>query len=484
MSEIRVLSVASEVYPLIKTGGLADVAGALPAALASESVLMRTLVPGYPAVMKALADYETAHEFEDLFGGNARLLIGQAGGLEVFVLDAPHLYDRPGNPYLGPNGRDWPDNAFRYAALARVGALIGKGLVPAFQPDVLHLHDWQAGLTPVYLRFDGGERPGCVMTIHNMAYQGQFGADLLPRLGLPPEAYGVDGIEYYGTIAYLKGGLQFADRITTVSPTYAEEICTAEFGMGLDGLLRARANVLSGILNGIDDAMWDPARDPHIAAPFSRWRLDTRVQNRLALQRKLGLATDSKALLLGVVSRLTWQKGLDMLHAALPPFLQQDMQLALLGTGDAELEAAYVDLQARFPGRVGCLIGYDENLAHLVQAGCDALVVPSRFEPCGLTQLYALRYGALPIVARVGGLADTVIDANEMALASRVGTGIEFAPPNAERLTSALRRARTLFAHKPSWKTLQVNAMASDVSWRRPAQRYAALYRELIASRA
>ncbi len=483
MSEIRVLSVASEVYPLIKTGGLADVAGALPAALAVEGVLVRTLIPGYPAVIAACNETEVVYEFADLFGGSARLLAARAGALDLFVLDAPHLFDRPGNPYLAPNGRDWPDNAIRFAALARVGALVAKGLVPGFSPDIVHLHDWQAALTPVYLRYDGGPRPGCVMTIHNIAYQGQFGADLLPRLGLPPEAYGVDGIEYYGTIGYLKGGLQFADRITTVSPTYAEEICTPEFGMGLDGLLRSRANVLSGILNGIDEAMWDPSRDTQIASTFSRSRLDIRLLNRLALQRKLGMAMDSKSLLLGVVSRLTWQKGLDMLHAALPTFLQRDVQLALLGAGDQELESAYRELAARFPGRVGCYIGYDESLAHLVQAGCDALVVPSRFEPCGLTQLYALRYGALPIVARVGGLADTVIDANEMALASHAGTGIQFSPPTSERLTGALRRALALFAHKPTWKSLQLNAMAADVSWRRPAQRYAALYRDLISTR-
>ena len=483
MNGLRVLSVASELYPLIKTGGLADVAGALPGALAGENIHVRTLIPGYPAVLNALGQADCIQEFGELFGGPARVLAAGSHDLDLLVVEASHLYDRPGNPYLDPNGRDWPDNALRFAALARVAAHIGRGSINAYQPDVLHLHDWQTALAAVYLHFDNGARPATVMTIHNLAYQGQFGADLLPRLGLPAQSYGVDGVEYYGSISYLKGGLQLADRITTVSPTYADEICTPDFGMGLDGLLRSRSDVLSGILNGIDETEWDPASDAHLAAGFSRQNVDARVLNRFELQQRLGLDLDPDALVLGVVSRLTWQKGLDMLEAALPPLLGQGFQLAMLGAGDAPLEAGFRDLMQRHAGKVAVMIGYNEGLAHLIQAGCDALVVPSRFEPCGLTQLYALRYGAVPIVARVGGLADSVIDANDMALANGVATGLQFAPVTTERLAGALRRARGLFRDKAVWKSLQMNGMATDVSWKRPARQYANLYRELIASR-
>jgi starch synthase len=344
----------------------------------------------------------------------------------------------------------------------------------------VHAHDWQAALAIVYLHYAGGARPRTVMTIHNLAYQGQFAADLMPRLELPPQSYGVDGVEYYGAISFLKGGLQFADRITTVSPTYADEICTPEFGMGLDGLLRARASVLSGIINGVDVEAWNPANDPHLTAAFDAERPGARTLNRTALQERMGLRLDAHALLIGVVSRLTWQKGLDMLLATLAPLMGRSIQLALLGAGEPDLEQEFRDLAARWPGSAACVIGYDEQLAHMIQAGCDALAVPSRFEPCGLTQMYALRYGAAPIVARVGGLADTVIDASEMALASGVATGLQFAPATTERLAGAMRRALALFRDKAAWRMLQKNGMATDVSWRRPARRYMALYRNLL----
>ena len=266
MARPQVLSVASEVYPLIKTGGLADVAGALPTALKVEGVAVRTLVPGYPPVLKAMRRAASAHDFEDLFGGPARLLAGRAAGLDLFVLDAPHLFDRPGGPYVGADGREFADNAIRFAALARVGADLGRGLVPSFRPDVVHAHDWQAGLLAAYLTYEPGERPGVVQTIHNLAFQGQFDRRLLATLGLPTRAFSTDGVEYYGDIGYLKAGVRLADRITTVSPTYAAEICTPEGGMGLDGLLRGRADLLSGILNGIDTAVWNPANDRLISA--------------------------------------------------------------------------------------------------------------------------------------------------------------------------------------------------------------------------
>lgn len=478
-SRLRVLQVASEIFPLVKTGGLADVVGALPGALAEEGIELRTLVPAYPAVRAALGRSRPLLTFDDLFGGPAHVVSAEIDGSRLFALDAPHLYDRPGNPYLGPDGADWPDNAFRFAGLARVGAEIGRGALASFQPDIVHGHDWQAGLTPVYLRYGPSGGAPCVLTIHNLAFQGQFSRALLHPLGLPPESWSVDGVEYYGMLGFLKAGLQFADRITTVSPTYAAEILTPEQGMGLDGLLRARAGALTGILNGIDTTVWDPAHDPHLAAPFDARRLKARARNKSALQRRLGLAEDVRAPLFGVVSRLSWQKGLDLLLECLPVLTGTGGQLALLGSGDAAIEAAFSAAAAMAPSQVACVVGYDEGLAHLIQGGADAILVPSRFEPCGLTQLCALRYGAVPIVARVGGLADTVIDANPMALTAGVATGVQFAPVTATALAGAIRRALALWERPALWTMLRKNGLRADLSWSRPAAAYAALYREL-----
>lgn len=481
MSRLAVLSVASEIYPLVKTGGLADVAGALPAALEPLGIAMRNLVPGYPAVLNALGKRVKAHALGTLFGGEARLLEGKAAGLDLLVLDAPHLFDRPGNPYLGPDGRDWPDNALRFAALAQAAVAVGQGRVPGFEPAVLHAHDWQAGLVPAYLHYAGRKLPKTVITVHNLAFQGRFPRTLLATIDLPDRAFTVDGVEYHGDIGYLKAGLLFADRITTVSPTYAAEICTPEGGMGLDGLLRTRSADLSGILNGIDDTIWDPAADAAIAAPFDVANLAPRSANKAALQRRFGLSLDPDAPLFGLVSRLSWQKGIDLLLDALPALLAEGAQLAVLGSGDAALERALAGAQAHHPGQVACHIGYDEALSHLMQAGADALLVPSRFEPCGLTQLYALRYGCMPVVSRVGGLADTVIDANPAALAARSATGVQFLPLTGPALALAIRRTVALYRDRETWRALQANGMGSDFSWRAPARDYARLYRELAA---
>jgi starch synthase len=483
MSPVRVLSVASEIYPIIKTGGLADVVGALPAALKAEAVETRTLVPGYPAVTAAL---EAAHEVLDLpnfHGGPARLLSGSCAGISLFVLDAAHLFARPGNPYVSPDGADWPDNAIRFAALARMAADIGQGSIPAFVPDIVHAHDWQAGLTHAYLHYSDRPRPGTVMTVHNLAYQGQFPRELLNDIGLPPDSFNIDGVEYYGSIGFLKAGLRFADRITTVSPTYALEIQQPQEGKGLDGLLRARSDLLSGILNGIDISVWNPATDPHLASCFDATRLENRAPNKAALQRRLGLRVAPEAFLLGVISRLSWQKGLDLLLEALPAVLGEPIQIALLGTGDTDLQDGYRAAAEANPEQIGVLVGYDEGLAHLIQAGADALVVPSRFEPCGLTQLCALRYGAVPIVSRVGGLADTVVDADEPRIASGAATGIKFGPVTTENLTEAVRRAHALFRMGSVWPQIQQNGMAVDVSWRNRASRYADLYRQIVKAR-
>jgi starch synthase len=481
MARLSVLAVASEVFPLVKTGGLADVVGALPAALAREDVATRTLVPGYPQVLAALPDAESIHAFASLGGAPARLLAARHGALDLLVLDAPQLYARPGNPYLGPDGRDWPDNALRFAALAQCAAAIARGGIGGTPPDVVHAHDWQAGLVPALLQYAEGPRPRTVMTVHNLSFQGLFPRELLAAIGLPPHAWSLDGVEYHGAISYLKAGLALADRITTVSPTYAVEIRTPEEGMGMDGLLRRRAAVLSGIRNGIDDDVWNPATDPLLPSRYDAKRLSQRAANKAALQAKLGLAPEPAAPLFGVVSRLTLQKGIDLLLAALPKLIDAGGQLALLGSGDRALEAQLTAAAGRHPGRVGVTLGYDEALAHLVQAGADALLVPSRFEPCGLTQLSALRYGAVPVVARVGGLADTIIDANDAALAAGVATGIQFAPVTAAAIELALERALALFRDARAWRRLQARGMAADVGWTQPARRYAALYRELIA---
>jgi starch synthase len=474
---MNLLSVTSEAFPLVKTGGLADVAGALPAAFAAEGIVSKTLLPGYPAVMSALVG-DVVHRYDALFGGPARLILGKAAGLDVIALDAPHLFDRPGNPY-GP-GDGFADNAFRFAAFARAAASIGQGLIGGFVPDILHAHDWQAGLAPAYLYYDGRGRPGTVMTIHNLAFQGQFDPSLLPLLGLPEHAYSIHGVEYYGSIGYLKSGLRFADRITTVSPTYATEICSQEAGMGMEGLLRARGTALSGILNGIDTDVWNPAQDGALAARFDADNLPARSLNKLALQARLGLAQDPGAPLFGVISRFSWQKGIDLVLAAIPAMLAAGGQLALLGSGDGPLEHAARAAIDTLAGRVGGHIGYNEQVAHLMQAGVDALLVPSRFEPCGLTQLCALRYGAVPVVSRVGGLVDTVIDASPMALAAGAATGVQFTP-SLEMLEAAIARTVALYRDTPTWWMMQRNGMRSDVSWTGPARRYAALFRAVLA---
>ncbi len=477
---MRVLSVASEFYPLIKTGGLADVAGALPSALAAGGIEMRTLLPGYPAVMSKVGPMESVAEFGDLFGGAATLLQTsyRSNVAPLLILDAPHLYDRPGNPYLGKDGKDWPDNHFRFAALSFIASRIGLGVIGNWRPDVVHGHDWQAGLVPVYLS-EAGRRPATVTTIHNIAFQGIFPADLLMALKLPRSSFTMAGLEYYGKISFLKGGLTYSDRLTTVSPTYAREICTPAFGMGLDGVLRQRRGVLSGIINGIDDDVWNPAADANVTQPYDERTLAGKAINKAALQHRFGLNVDEDALLFCVVSRLTAQKGLDLLLDCLPTIIASGGQLALLGSGEAALENAYRSAAGLHRGRVGVVLGYDEPLSHQMQAGADAIIVPSRFEPCGLTQLYGLRYGTVPIVARTGGLADTVIDANQAALLDGVATGLQFGADSASELQIALERAFALFTDRPAWQAVQRRAMGRKVDWSVPANAYAALYRSL-----
>jgi starch synthase len=476
---MRILSVASEIYPLIKTGGLADVAGALPPALARRGIETRTLVPGFPAVMRRLGEARVVHDYPALLGVPARLLAAEVEGLGLFVLDSPPLYDRPGGPYGDAAGIDHPDNWRRFGVLGRAAADIALGFVPEFLPDLVHAHDWQAGLAPAYLRYLGIPRPS-VMTIHNIAFQGTFPAGVFGELELPPHAAGIDGLEYYGGVGYLKAGLACASAITTVSPTYAEEIKTPAFGMGLDGLIAARSGVLHGIVNGIDTAVWNPEADPFLAAPYSARKLDGRAANRAAVEARFGLHADASALFV-LVSRLTWQKGIDLLAwVTAQDIVRAGHRLAVLGSGDAGLEFTFRALAAEFPGRVGVVIGYDEPLSHLMQGGGDAILIPSRFEPCGLTQLYGLRYGCVPVVARTGGLADTVIDANVAAVNAGAATGVQFAPVDAAPLAGAIRRTAALMHDRAAWTAIQRQGMQADVSWDRSAGTYADLYTSLV----
>jgi starch synthase len=472
-----VLSVVSELFPLVKTGGLGDVTAALPPALHELGVDVTTLIPGYPGVVAGLDGAREIRRDDDLFGGPARLLSGRAGALDLLVIDAPHLYARLGNPYVGPDGAAWPDNALRFGALGWIASRIGLGEVAALKPAIVHCHDWQAALTMAYLAYDGRPRSRTVFTVHNLAYQGQFPADLLGRLQLPPQAYAISGVEYYGAIGFLKAGLQFADWITTVSPTYALEIQTPENGCGIDPLLRLRASVLSGILNGIDTTEWNPASDPRIPARYDASSIAARRTNKQALQDRFGLTPSPERLLFGAVTRFAWQKGMDLLSADLPTLREVNAQLVVLGTGDRELEQRFTAIAQAQRGSVGCKIGYDEDLAHLIQAGCDALLVPSRFEPCGLTQLCALRYGAVPVVAKVGGLADTIVD---LEAGAGKATGVQFSPVTQEALEGAIRRTADLWRRPDDWAQLQRNGMATDVSWAESARKYLQLYRNLL----
>jgi len=489
MKSLRVLSVASEIFPLIKIGELADVTGALPIALKSEGVEVRTVVPGYPSVMNSLGVVEGVVHLPNFFGAEARLIRATSCELGLFVLDAPHLFSRAGNPYLRVDGADWPDNALRFAALARIAADIGLGFVSSFVPDIVHAHDWHAALALAYMHYSNRRRPATVMTVHNLAYQGVFPREMLAAIDLPPQSFTVHGVEYYGKIGFLKAGLYFADRITTVSPTYAREILSDEGGMGLGGLLRDRSCDLSGILNGIDTSVWDPATDPHIpgcfyadvSSGFESEVLQNRAINKAALQRRLGLQLAPDVLMLGVIGRLSSRKGLDLLLENLPTIVREGMQLVVLGSGgDRSLQYRYRAAAQAHPERVSVTIGHDESLAHLIQAGADALVVPSRFEPCGLTQLCALRYGTVPIVSRVGGLGDTVVDVDDLAIIGGGQTGFKFGPVTAENLAGVLQRACATFHDVAAWRRIQRNGMSIDVSWRNPASRYADLYSSLV----
>lgn len=486
----RVLHVAAESFPLVKTGGLADVFAALPAAQRAAGLDVRRLLPAYPALRQALTGATEVARIGPAFGAaRIALLLGTLPGSDVptYLIDAPWLYDRPGNPYLGPDGLEWADSLQRFALLGWIGAqLAAGGLDPDWSPAIVHAHDWHAALAPVYLAARGtagsqGTHPRTVLTVHNLAYQGRFALDRFGELGLPGWMAGPAGIEFHGELRLLKGGLMCADRITTVSPTYAREILTPAEGHELDDVLRHRAGRLSGITNGIDGTVWNPATDSALAATYDASDLSGKVACKLALQRELGLASRAEAPLLGVVSRLTAQKGLDLLLSVLPQWLGAGGQVVLLGSGEPALEHAWRAAAQAAPDAVGVAIGYDEGLAHRIVAGSDLIGVPSRFEPCGLTQLYGLRYGTLPVVHWVGGLADTVVDADEAALREDRATGFAFSGANADALARALRHALDGWHHPTAWRQVVRRAMAQDTSWRVSAAHYGALYAEALA---
>lgn len=479
---MRVLHVAAEVYPLAKTGGLADVVAALPVAQARAGEDVRLLLPGLPSVMDGVQHARPVIDIGSCFGAlRVRLLLARmpSTGLPVYIIDAPYLYRRAGSPYGNHAGEEWPDNLQRFALLGWVAAhLAADDADLKWHADVVHAHDWHAALACAHVADHPASDVRSVFTIHNMAFQGLFPMHDWPLLGLASRHMSPAGLEFHGQLSFMKAGLQYAHRITTVSPTYAREIATPEFGFGLDGAIRSRGTDVVGILNGIDADLWNPATDAAIAERYDLARPQGKRACRRALQAELGLAADEQALVLAVISRLSSQKGLDLLLAALPQLVASGVQLVVQGGGDAALEAAFRMAHEGHPGRVHVHVGYDEARAHRLLAGADAIAVPSRFEPCGLTQMYGLRYGTLPIVRRVGGLADTVQDA-----AGTLGNGFVFEEATPTALAAAVLRAARLRLHDhEAWARLQQRGMAADLAWAGSAKRYLQLYRDATGS--
>ena len=493
---MKVLYVCAELYPFLKTGGLADVSASLPVALKTLGCDVRLAMPAFPALTGvALAQRKVASLANQIAPwGSApacpptELVRANLPGFElpVYLVHSPTLFQRPGNPYLAPNGKDWEDNALRFAVLGWAAAWLGQGLDPQWRPDVIHCHDWHAALTPAYVHAfaeAGHKTPATVFTVHNLAYQGLFQADVFALLGLPKRQFAVQGLEFFGQVSFMKAALHFADRITTVSPTYAAEILTSPQGCGLEGLLRERATDLTGILNGVDYQIWSPATDKHLPAPYDAEALTGKATAKKALQSRFRLDPRKKALLFGVVSRLTEQKGLHLLPGVIDELVQRGGQLVLLGQGDPALEQALLEAAARHPRQVAVEVGYDESTAHAVIAGADVVLVPSAFEPCGLTQLYALRYGSLPLVRRVGGLADTVLDCTLENLDEGLTTGFVFDDLSVNGLLGAMRRAFALYRRPSDWASVQRRGMGLRFDWPTAAKQYASIYQSITAPR-
>jgi starch synthase len=481
---LRVLFASSEIFPLAKTGGLADVSAALPKALTALGVDMQLLLPGYPKAIESAVSKSVAVELGDFRGaGPMRLISARTPdtGLPIWLVDCASLFGRSGGPYQDEEGQDWLDNAQRFALFSHVAARLSLGqLLANWQADLVHANDWPAGLAPAILAGGPGPKPATVFTIHNLAYQGLFPAALYPQLGLPDAAFNPDGLEFHGKISFLKAGIRYSDRLTTVSPTYAREILTTEYGCGLEGLLQHRAQDLVGILNGVDYQIWDPATDICLPANFSLRKLAGKRTCKTALRKELGLEADSEAALVVYISRITDQKMADVVAAALPEIVESGAQCALLGNGARHLEEQFELAARRHPGRIAVRIGYEEPLAHRLLAGGDILLHPARFEPCGLTQLYALRYGTLPVVRSTGGLCDTVVDATDVSVSRGTATGFAFERADGADLVRCLERALALYQQPLAWRKVQRQAMAQDFGWEEPARRYLALYHSLV----
>ena len=483
---MNVLHVAAEAHPLVKTGGLADVVGALPQALQAQGGMdTRLLLPGWPAVLQGVVDVRHVVTLGPCFGAaRVELLLAQmpASGLPVYVIRAPMLYGKAGNPYHDPAGQSWPDNLQRFGLLGWVAAQLAAGeLDPAWQPTLVHAHDWHAAMACAYLRAHAAPT-ATVFTVHNLAYQGLFPHQDAALLGLSSRYMTSAGLEFHGQLSFMKAGLKFANRLTTVSPTYAREITTPAFGHGLDGVLRSRADALTGILNGIDDEEWNPLTDAALAQRYGPKDLKGKAHCKRALQAEAGLPEDAHVPLVLALSRLTEQKGLDLLLAALPTLLREGAQLVVQGTGDPALEAAFRAAAASHPGQVSAFIGYDEDRAHRLMAGADLIVVPSRFEPCGLTQLYGLRYGTLPVVCATGGLADTVVPHHREDTAPGSANGFTFEAPALASLIEGLQQALAGWRNPQLRRRLQLTGMGQDFSWAAPARQYRAIYEALAAA--
>jgi len=479
--KMRVLYVTSEAEPLAKSGGLADVSRALPIALRQQGIDVRILLPGYPGAIRQLKNPRIEARLEPLLGlEGAALISGQLPGSDVpvWLVHAQSLFSRPGGLYQDDGGREWADNAQRFAFLARVAVEIATGRLLDWQPDIVHANDWHAGLLPLLLSTETGTKPPTIFTIHNLAFQGNFPRDVLPAIDVPERFFTAEGLEFYGQVSYLKAAIRYSEKITTVSPTYAREVLSPEFGSGLDGMLRSREEDFCGILNGIDTDLWNPETDRYLARAFSARDISGKRICKAELQREFGLEVSSETPVIGFVSRLAHQKMADVIRDAIPSIVESGAQFVLVGEGDPALEAAFEELGLQYPSQIAIHIGYEEALAHRLQAGADILLAPARFEPCGLTQLYASRYGTIPLVRKTGGLADTVTDATAATLSDRTATGFVFEDENLPGLLQVIDRALTLYKEPLTWRRLQLQAMARDFSWNISATKYAALYHE------
>lgn len=480
-SQNKILFIASEAHPLIKTGGLGDVAGALPVALHAIGQDVRLLLPAYREAMRRVGDLKVASLLLQDDPYPVRILSGTLPGsrVPVWLIDSLRHFDRAGNPYIGPDGHDWPDNAERFAVFAQSAVAIALNRAGLnWQPDIAHCNDWQSGLMPALLSLHV-PRPATVFTVHNLAYQGLFPQSEYWRLGLPAELWSIHGLEFYGQVSYIKGGLAYADMLSTVSSTYAKEICTPAFGCRLDGLLRERADRLQGILNGADYSEWDPRRDPHLAHHYDAQATQDKAKNKLELQRELGLPRESDVPLIGFIGRLVEQKGVDLVLEILPELLQEPVQVVILGSGGKTFEQALNTFAAHYPQRCYVRVGFSEPLAHRIEAGADLFLMPSRYEPCGLNQLYSLRYGTPPIVRRTGGLADTVVDISE---GIDQATGFVFDEATPRALIDTVHRALQIYRDQPAnWRRIVQNGMDRDYSWQQSAKAYLALYQQALS---